>query len=196
MMFGNNPEHNEDWSTEDDEDGDPEDDDYDSENGEDGETMWEPMVKHYFHMNLKEEARRAREFRLPVSPSHEDDEDGGEEDRDVDDEVDAKRKLRNAKKRAEKRRKQKERKVREASLRAEAEERSKLEEERSKQEQEEALRRRKEELRWVGDGMGWEGGRIFTGTAVSVVKGRQYVYPKGRGGRSLVWDGRDGPLSF
>jgi len=68
------------------------DDDFDDEENIE---IWEPMVTHYFHMDLKDEAGREKAEVLLS-------------------EAEARRKLKNARKRAEKRRKQKEKKSREA----------------------------------------------------------------------------------
>lgn len=131
MMFGNSSEAHEEWSTDEDEDADEE---YDSDAGEQG-TLWEPMARNHIYMNLKEEVSKAREFLK------------SEEFERGMDEIEVKRKQKNAKKRAEKRRKQKEKRIREAALKAEEDERLRLAEEQSRKEQEEIARRRKEELR-------------------------------------------------
>mmetsp|Transcript_13450 Transcript_13450/g.22055 ORF Transcript_13450/g.22055 Transcript_13450/m.22055 type:complete len:1327 (+) Transcript_13450:42-4022(+) len=132
MMFGAPAGNSEDWSSDEDEDDCDDEYDSDNDNGEDGETLWEPMVKHYFHMNLKEEATNARAT-------------SGEGDRE--DESEAKRKQRNAKKRAEKRRKQKEKRVREAAVKAAEDEKARQLEMAAQKEQEDKAMRRKEEAR-------------------------------------------------
>lgn len=133
MVFGNYSEAQEEWSTDEDDDGDEED--YDSDTGEQ-EVLWEPMARNHIYMNLKEEVSKAREFLHKTE----------EFERSMD-EMEAKRKQKNAKKRAEKRRKQKEKKVREAALKAEEDEKARLAEEINRKEQEELARKRKEELR-------------------------------------------------
>eukprot|EP01041_Mallomonas_annulata_P001326 gene1326-2555_t len=128
---------NEDWSTEEEDDDDDDDDydDYESDGGDDPDAVWEPMVKHYFHMNLKEEASKERENRIT---------DGTEKESD---DTEAKRKLKNAKKRAEKRRKQKEKKMKEAAIKAEEQDLARRQEEEARKEEKERERRLKEEQR-------------------------------------------------
>lgn len=125
MMLGHPPNGTEDYSSDEDE---VDDDDYDSDTNE--EVSWEPMSKHHSAMNLKDQIREKillseKEF----------------------EELEAKRKLKNAKKRAEKRRKQKEKRVREAAAKAEEDERARLAEAASLKEQEELAKKRREELR-------------------------------------------------
>jgi hypothetical protein len=123
MMFGN--QGADEWSSDegedmdldddddDDEEYDEEDDYYDSEQEREmnnvnsrnspkskGDQCWEPQAKNYSHMNLKESIRNDRQ--------------SNDQQNDVDT-LEAKKRLKNAKKRAEKRRKQKEKKQREAN---------------------------------------------------------------------------------
>jgi hypothetical protein len=149
MMFGSRPGTAEEWSTEDegdveeldDEEDDNEDDDddcYGSEE-EDGPnsngTAWEPPAKQYSQMNLKEEASKERQSKLTQET-----EKGNEL-------LEAKRKLKNAKKRVEKRRKQKEKKVREAAVKEDEEEELRQMEETKKREEEEAVIKLQNDLR-------------------------------------------------
>jgi hypothetical protein len=144
MMFGSRPGTAEEWSTEDEgdveelddeEDDNEEDDDdcYGSEE-EDGPnsngTAWEPPAKQYSQMNLKEEASKERQSKLTQET-----EKGNEL-------LEAKRKLKNAKKRVEKRRKQKEKKVREAAVKE-----LRQMEETKKREEEEAVIKLQNDLR-------------------------------------------------
>jgi hypothetical protein len=128
MMFGSKSEQDE-WSTEgdddDEDDEDEDDDDYDDdyEDSEDGDGLWEPMAKNYIHMNLKEEASKRRINEMTAKETEE---------------MEAKRKLKNAKKRAEKRRKQKEKKLKEATRKAQEEEEQKRRADALKKEAEDA----------------------------------------------------------
>jgi hypothetical protein len=148
MMFGSRPGTAEEWSTEDeadieglDEEDDEEDDEeyYDSEGEEggnaDGTAVWEPPAKHYSTMNLKEQANQERQTKLVEET---------EKDVEV---IEAKRKLKNAKKRAEKRRKQKEKKMREAAIKEEEEAQLQAIEETKRREEEEAAAKFENDLR-------------------------------------------------
>ena len=154
MMFGSRPGTAEEWSTEDeadieeldDEEEDEEEEDeeeeeefYDSE-GEEGVytegTAWEPPAKQYSQMNLKEEVSKERQSKVAEET---------EQDNEL---LEAKRKLKNAKKRAEKRRKQKEKKLREAAVKEEEEGQMRQLEETKKREEEEAAAKLEDNLRW------------------------------------------------
>jgi hypothetical protein len=148
MMFGSRPGTSDEWSTEDeadpeeldDEDDDDEEDDDDCYGSDDegpnaDGTTWEPPAKHYSQMNLKEEASKERQSKLC-----EETEKGNEL-------LEAKRKLKNAKKRAEKRRKQREKKTREAAIKEDEEEELRQLEETKKREKEEAQSKLENNLR-------------------------------------------------
>lgn len=148
MMFGSRPGTSDEWSTEDeadpeeldDEDDDDEEDDDDCYGSDDegpnaDGTTWEPPAKHYSQMNLKEEASKERQSKLCAET-----EKGNEL-------LEAKRKLKNAKKRAEKRRKQREKKTREAAVKEDEEEELRQLEETKKREKEEAQSKLENNLR-------------------------------------------------
>ncbi len=116
MMFGSHQTNMDDWSTDEDPDGDYDDDDDEDDDEEEDEylpdeyyedaaasggnakqdtALWEPQVKQYSNMNLKDQVSKAREG---------------------DAKVDEEKRQRLAKKRAEKRKKQKEKKSAKAQI--------------------------------------------------------------------------------
>ena len=136
-MFGSRQGSAEEWSTEDEADiDDLDDDDDDDEYGSDDDnnnTTWEPPARHYSQMNLKEETNKERQSKIT------------EEYEKV---LEARRKLKNAKKRAEKRRKQKEKKLREAAVKEAEEDQLRQIEETKKQEVVDAASKAENITRW------------------------------------------------
>jgi hypothetical protein len=138
MMFGNRQNSTEEWSTDEDGDGDYDEDDEDEDEDDDDylsedyyeecehqrsaataaiegvmesldTPVWEPQVKHYSNMDLKEQASKERLFEIIDQQSEEDEDEDDDEEGDYQTSGSAieDRKMRLAKKKADKRRKQK-----------------------------------------------------------------------------------------